>query len=57
MNGPQPIQITDVMSYCAMAGIADPAERMRLLFIVQAMDGEYLAWAARQAEARRSTKS
>lgn len=42
MNGPQPLGIGDVMAYCAMAAIADPSDRMLLLRLVQAMDGEYL---------------
>lgn len=45
MSGPLPIQIGEVMAFCALAGIADPMTRMSILRFVQAMDAEYLRYA------------
>lgn len=53
MNGPMPIQINEVMAYCAMAGVADPTMRMGVLQMVQAMDGAYLQHAYEQAKRER----
>lgn len=41
MNGPQPISVSDVMAFCALAGIAEAQDRMMILYGVQAMDNEF----------------
>ena len=59
MGGPQPITITEIMAYCAMAGISDPTERMTILRLVQAMDGAFMRWAVakqKQEAAKRKAK-
>jgi hypothetical protein len=55
---PQAITLSDIMAYCAIAGISDPIDRMTLTRCIQAMDRAYIAVVVekRQQEARARKK-
>lgn len=44
MAGPQPLSITEIMAFCAMAAITDPEYRMLVLRLMQAMDAEFMRY-------------
>lgn len=45
-NAPDRLTVGDIASYCDLAGIADPDQRMRIASAIIAMDRTYLGWSA-----------
>jgi hypothetical protein len=44
--GPEPIKVGEIEAYCRLMGYGSPDERGEILTLLQAMDAEYLKWAA-----------
>lgn len=53
MGGAMPIQISEIAAYCTICGFSEPSVCHDVMAMVQEMDGEWLEWAARRADAER----
>lgn len=42
VNAPDPLQVSEILAYCQLVGIASLASRAKYLKLLQALDGIYL---------------
>lgn len=57
MDGPQPIQVAEIVAFFNLAGVESQRDKARYTRVIQQLDGVYLDHMTKKLEAARSAKA